>query len=523
MLEHFPPGVIPREEQKEALKEIESAASSGYRNIILCAPTGVGKSHIAMTFLRRNRGGAIVTRQKILQKQYSDEFGYLSMAMGRGNYRCIDYDGTRAEGTSCMSGKCTWHENGKKHTCDMKPIPDDFVVLPGGNIIPPDNSCLYYSAKYTAMLSKFSIYNYASFFHFNRYGKMTKKSLVLDEAHEIEESLVEHLSHVIDRQQMDEAGVSTAFKADIDSVRQILFAIYSDYSRRARTTPTHYRINHYSFIAEKCKILLDEISKHPDNIIAGMTAGSRTMKVSFIDVSSAARRVFNSPCQLFMSATISVEPFCQTMGFDRRDCKFIEILDSPFPAENRRINMMNVTRINKNTMPEELDRAVNAINKLMDMHKNQKGIILATSIAHCKKITESVHDSQRIIPVYSMEGQRREKQIEKHAESEEPTVLLSPSLWSGIDLKGKLSEFQIIFKVPYASTADPRVRKLSNSNQVWYRYNAMMKFLQGCGRSIRVADDSAPTYVIDAGLPDLIKTTKRYIPRSYADAFCTME
>jgi len=48
----------------------------------------------------------------------------------------------------------------------------------------------------------------------------------------------------------------------------------------------------------------------------------------------------------------------------------------------------------------------------------------------------------------------RDEVITKHIDSTEPTVLISPSLHLGLDLKDDLSRFQIIIKVPYGNLGD---------------------------------------------------------------------
>jgi Rad3-related DNA helicase len=48
----------------------------------------------------------------------------------------------------------------------------------------------------------------------------------------------------------------------------------------------------------------------------------------------------------------------------------------------------------------------------------------------------------------------RDEIISEHIAAKKPTVLISPSLHLGLDLKDDLSRFQIITKVPYLSLAD---------------------------------------------------------------------
>ena len=58
-----------------------------------------------------------------------------------------------------------------------------------------------------------------------------------------------------------------------------------------------------------------------------------------------------------------------------------------------------------------------------------------------KNIIQNVNRKfkKRILIAY---GEDRDKMLKKHISSKEPTVLLSPSMSEGVDLKGNLSKFQ---------------------------------------------------------------------------------
>lgn len=75
MEKYFPSGFVARPEQKRVISEIESAVQSGYEHILLCAPTGIGKSHIAATVARAMGTSVILTAQILLQDQYMRDFG----------------------------------------------------------------------------------------------------------------------------------------------------------------------------------------------------------------------------------------------------------------------------------------------------------------------------------------------------------------------------------------------------------------------------------------------------------------
>tara|TARA_Y100001938_G_scaffold30629_1_gene41606 strand:- start:165 stop:473 length:309 start_codon:yes stop_codon:yes gene_type:complete len=82
--------------------------------------------------------------------------------------------------------------------------------------------------------------------------------------------------------------------------------------------------------------------------------------------------------------------------------------------------------------------------------------------------------------------------------SKEATVLLSPSMTEGVDLKEDLSRFQIICKVPFPYLGDKLVRKKMNKWDWWYDLQTAKTIIQSVGRSIRSESDSAVTYILDS-------------------------
>ena len=106
--------------------------------------------------------------------------------------------------------------------------------------------------------------------------------------------------------------------------------------------------------------------------------------------------------------------------------------------------------------------------------------------------------------------------IQEHSEDEDG-VLLSSSLWEGVDLKDDLSRFQIIAKVPYPNLSEQRTKVKMEKFPLWYKSQTVMKLLQGFGRSIRNEEDWAITYVLDSAARDLLIQSKSRIPKSYHD------
>jgi hypothetical protein len=70
------------------LKEIAAAFASGYKYVVLEAPTGFGKSPVAMATALTLGSSYILTSTKNLQTQYARDFPYVRIAKGKNNFRC---------------------------------------------------------------------------------------------------------------------------------------------------------------------------------------------------------------------------------------------------------------------------------------------------------------------------------------------------------------------------------------------------------------------------------------------------
>ena len=77
-----------REKQSLVLKEISTGFASGHKYIILEAPTGFGKSPVAIAVALTLGTNYICTSTKDLQSQYVRDFPFLKIAKGKNNFSC---------------------------------------------------------------------------------------------------------------------------------------------------------------------------------------------------------------------------------------------------------------------------------------------------------------------------------------------------------------------------------------------------------------------------------------------------
>jgi Rad3-related DNA helicase len=222
---------------------------------------------------------------------------------------------------------------------------------------------------------------------------------------------------------------------------------------------------------------------------------------------------------LLMSATIlSKDYLCKTAGLDPQTVKFIRVEDSDFPVANRPIHMMNVAWLNAKTMNENMPKIANAIDNIMSIHSSDKGIIHTTSYAQLEFIRKNVGSVNSFRFIETGTKLNRTEVLEKHYDSKRPTVLISPSLHLGVDLKDDLSRFQIIVKIPYPDLTDRRISAMKERDQKWYTWNTVLRLIQACGRSVRSQDDFAITYILDSSISFLLKNSEQLIPKWFKEA-----
>ena len=131
------------------------------------------------------------------------------------------------------------------------------------------------------------------------------------------------------------------------------------------------------------------------------------------------------------------------------------------------------------------------VKEILKEHKGQKGIIHA----HTYRIAKYLKNNIKGYKILIHDSFDREEVLEKHINSKEPTILLSPSMAEGVDLKDDASRFQIICKVPYPFLGDKLVKKRMNKWKWWYPLQTAKKIVQSVGRSIRNEKDHADTYI----------------------------
>lgn len=551
ILSAFPPGFTPRGIQADILGEMGERLASGYKKIILCAPTGVGKSLIAAAVARHCERSFIVTASKQLQDQYSRDMGFLRPVKGKSNFPCLKLmeakdvpSAAKAErmGLTCDRGQCVEkkEEDGKvvEETCPFKPRIKD--IEKGDR---DAGACHYYLQKYDALVSPHSLWNYAAYFQIIKYNQdmfapyLNRRVAIFDEAHKIEDQITQFIGIDIHNRALRECGINMSPRdwdgMGIDAAISIADGMADYYAGRlkeledgagdasGRDSEVYARTEASYKRAIRAKI---DMAEDTDNFVINRpeTYGVDGFRVSIkpIDISKYVDGFFQTELQVFMSATIDRESFCENTGMDPKEVAIVDTPRSPFPAERRSVDFLDVRRLNNRSTEQDKLAVINKIDEIMTEHSGHRGLILTSSAYWCNDIRNGLSEGNRrrirICHSRNADGRTQSDILDEHA-SIPNSVLLSSSLWEGVDLRDDLSRFQIIAKVPYPNLSEKRVREKMHRFPLWYDAQTLTRLLQGLGRSIRGDGDWAKTYVLDSAVHHVLSNARRRVPRAYHD------
>lgn len=214
---------------------------------------------------------------------------------------------------------------------------------------------------------------------------------------------------------------------------------------------------------------------------------------------------------LLMSGTFyGKNTVCKNLGINPDDAVYLSI-PSEFPTGNRPIFFKSDLAADNSYAgwrdePENVNKMVRSIKRIMEVYHDKKGIIHAPSYT-VARMMESLINDDRIV---SHNPNNFVSVLNRFYEDDTSNdVLISPTCQQGVDFKNDRARFQIILRVPYMSTEDEFVKYMMKKNFSWYNYHSLIVFGQMIGRVVRGPKDWGHTYLLDSRF-------KKYIHRNAA-------
>jgi len=540
LISYFPDEYSPSKSQIQLINGVEKAFAKGKKFVICCAPTGTGKSFLGKTLANLSShptksykelitsynafrqdyngnytyeaearkeppsGTFVLTITKSLQDQYLKLFTDSKLLKGKTNYQCqvdLSFD---VESAPCVL------VNKLKEDCWEK------------------NLCPYYNARNIALTEKFSILNYKMFLSLPSHVKR-KNFIVCDEASELEDELVKQFSALIEYDKLKNYGfeIPALVTESQQKTRAWLYDIIFQLGEVINTLQNRYnkKITNLSPI-DKIKIrylknlfnsltLIETLWDECEFIIE---KDIRRVNLTPLKIDKLAKYIFDfGENILLMSATIvDHKNFAKTLGIKESDYEYVEV-ESTFEASKSPIYVTSKNKLNYKNIKTELPIIADKIKQICQFHKDEKGIIHT----HTMEITEYLKN--RFISenrfLYRDISSKNEDILREHTNKADPTILVSPSLGLGIDLKDDLARFQIIVKLPYLPLSSKRIKKLFDIDKSWYIDKMLNALVQSCGRATRSKNDYSTTYILDGNIVDVIKKYKEKLPKYFVDRF----
>ena len=540
---------LPRKEQQDCLDFIESEYKKNKENkfYLLNLPTGVGKSHMAMLlanfYITKINGGSkcdIITSGKLLQDQYSNTYDSINDLKGKENYSCQQYACSCAQGAEFNRLNKTSCE-----ACPHSGARDGFI-----------------SGKVS--LTNFYLYILYALYMPKMLELRSANVLIVDECHELDEIMSDFISikiteSVVKRLKFsNEDEIIKKLKKVTSITSYIEFLTYlqgevastiADIERslgsQRRNPKMDKRDNKLSKLfgsknadtklmqvitdllqyQSKIEIFLKEYKANPNNWVLESNYNEKTKQkelslepiwaFDYLD-----KYVFSNYDMVFlMSGTIlDKNLFCQLNGLDVTKAVYYSI-DSPFPVQNRPIFYMPLGKMSYTKKEETFKQYVPYIQKILNKYPDKKGIVHTNSFELASWFSRDVKDPRLVYH----DSSNKDEVLQEHFGTKKPTVLVSPSMDTGVSFDDDKARFQVIAKIPYPSLGSQKNKLRQKNNPEWYSYRTISGFIQMCGRPIRSVDDYADTIIIDSNFGDLLRYSGHLFPRWFLDSIKKVE
>lgn len=533
LIEFFPSGFKPSSSQIDIINRVDAAFSQNNKFCIISAPTGSGKSFVSATLANASKepskafcdlinsynaykqdfcgnyqyeyeckeeppfGSCTLTITKSLQDQYKQLFNEYNVLKGKSNYTC-NLDNTSTVDTA----PCLLASKIKENCCS-------------------NNKCSYYSARNSALLGKHSALNYKMFLHLPGHVKR-KNYIICDEASELENELVKMFSLQIDISKLQKLGISVKRPVSLyhEPIKNWIYNLslnVGDYIEKLikKTAGDHIMSlsdkNKISFLRNifwqinqcveewtQCEWIIDTPTKDVISIVP-------------LKVNTLSRHIFDYADKIILMSATIVDPkkFAASLGVDRFE--YIEV-DSSFNPDQSPIYVSQNNCLNYSNKHTVLPKIAKQIVELCESYKNDKGIIHTHSL-EITQFLQKYLKGKRFL--FRSEVKTNDDILEKHYTSTDPTVLVSPSLTHGIDLKDELARFCIIVKLPYLPLGNKRIKKLFDIDKEWYENQMLNVLIQMCGRSTRSNKDYSNTYILDGTCFKVLPKAKSKLPKFF--------
>lgn len=484
--------------QYEAIDQAVQYLTTGSRIVVVNAPTGAGKSGIAVaTANTLGLRAVICTSTKPLQQQYLSDFPAMVDIRGRANYLCH-----LGDGTTC--------EEGYDEGCPDAPF----------------SQCPYRAAYATACWSNLVCTNYAYWAAIHRYGDGLSHPdlLVCDEAHTSFNEICSvmalefserDISFLLDAKLPNHDLGLEGWKHWAGQMRGIAALALSrgETAAKGRSEQSRAVLHRLRRLRHLVTSLGELEHARGEWIFHRRRSGqSQAWCADPVWAAPYANQILFSHARrsLLTSATITRRTLA-LLGLEPEEYSFIEI-PSQFPPGSSPVYWIPTAAVRQGMSQEEERALFNRVDEIIHKMGPRKGIIHTVSYDRAERIYKASRYSDIMI-LHERGGAGVEGGVDEFRSRPGPAVLVSPAITQGFDFAGTDSEYQIIVKLPFPDSTNPVTRartgadivrpkteedrELKQQGSDYLDYVVSQTLIQSCGRSMRSAQDRCQSFILD--------------------------
>lgn len=504
-----------REGQLQAIDQIVERPE---RFIIVCAPTGFGKSLMYMAAaVMSGRRTVVCTSTKGLQDQLQQDFQEISVDLrGMSNYPCLE---------AANFGILT------PITVEMGPC------QAGESCSKRGGGCEYYDRYGAAKVSPLTVTNYALWLTDGQKKKEEEDNslsqhspvdmLVLDEAHDAPDSLAgfigEEISYSIVRKNKLEWLGKGAEAEDwknwgIDAGLRLEAVIVA-----ARNAIKYGNADAKLLrAAVEAKRMQRRVMK-----VAGMRGewvvewskrwdGEESVKFDPVTPAEYAEGNLFRGVKKVVLVSATVRPkTAELLGIPKEAAHFQEY-HSSFPISRRPVIHVPTVQMSWRTGDLELMWWLGKIDAILEGRRDRKGIIHTVSYERANFIRDNSRHAERML-IHDSKG--RADTVARFKAAGAGTVLVSPSVDTGYDFPGEQCEYQIIAKLPFQDNRAKVIKARMKNDKEYSNYMTAQTMVQMTGRGMRSEEDRCETLIIDDNVEWWLRQNKQHFPKWWMESY----
>jgi len=512
VLENFPSPML-RPYQKDIVARVVEGFRSGKKCIILAAPTGFGKSYVNAAFTSVTRSFYTTPQLALINQIMKDPYlqGRFVEIRGRRNYQCYLQPNRRVHVGKCIT--------------DDYPCRERFDVCP------------YWKQKMAALNAPSVLTSLAYLIAESQTEGSesylgSRTLLVLDEAHNLEEQCLSHISVKVNPfsippevfnqflPQLLQTHTDSDVRSLLGNIEKSLTTILERCEKIAQSTGLSTvqaedleRIKRYLANYQLYKNSRSEWvwQIESDELLVQPVFGKEFMR----DLVWKRAEYY-----IVSSATIlDPEEYAETTGllnFLQQDEILFLTVPSTFPVENRAIIDSTVGPLSAQHLAMNMPKAIRAVEKILRKEKGNVAIH-CHSYQHQQNLIDGIAEDLKPRLIIHASNDREEKLAEWMRSRDK--VFVSVAFSEGQDWKYDVCDAQILLKIPFPNLGDNRVRRrLEIGNRQWYDNRTMLEVIQAYGRAIRAEDDTARFYVVDGSFTRLVRSCWKSTPEWFKQA-----